>query len=134
MLCKSLYISKVYSIHYTTMSKKLLLTKLTLRKKHSFFFRELQLITVLFLIRDSYMNWSTTLVSFKQCVGFCNFDSVLFLLKGTFKSEGAQHWKPFKNDENFLFYLDSPFRSQDISISVLTFWSCRKTAWLERSG
>ena len=32
----------------------------------SFFFRELQLITVLLLIRDSYMSWSTSFDSFKS--------------------------------------------------------------------
>ena len=35
--------------------------------------------------------------------------------------------KPFKNNEKcLLFYLISFFRSQDIYIFVLTFWSCRK--------
>ena len=46
-----------------------------------FFFRELQLITVLLLICDSYMSWSTRFVSVKLFVGFSIFDSVLFLLK-----------------------------------------------------
>ena len=37
------------------------------------------------------------------------------------------HWKPFKNDEKgFLFHLKSPFRSEDISVFVMTFLSCRK--------
>ena len=45
------------------------------------------------------------------------------------------NWKPFKNDEKrFLFHLKSSFRSPDIKVSVLNFRSCRKTAWLERSG
>ena len=36
-------------------------------------------------------------------------------------------WKSFKNDEKcFLAHLKSYFRSQDIYIFVLTFWSCRK--------
>ena len=40
-------------------------------------------------------------------------------------------WKPFRNNEKcVLFQPKSSFRSQDIF--VLTFWSCRKTAWLER--
>ena len=50
---------------------------------HSFFFRKLQLITVLLLIRDSYMSWSTRFDSLKKRVGFFIFDSVLFLLKFT---------------------------------------------------
>ena len=41
-------------------------------------------------------------------------------------------WKPFKNDEKFLFYFKSSFPSQDIYTFVLTFWSYKKTAWLER--
>ena len=37
-------------------------------------------------------------------------------------------WKPFKNFEKcFLFHLKSSFRSQDIEIFVLTFWSCRRS-------
>ena len=36
----------------------------------SFFFRELQLITVFFLICNSFMSWSTSFVSLKLCVGF----------------------------------------------------------------
>ena len=38
-------------------------------------------------------------------------------------------WKPFKNDEKcFLFHLKSSFRSQDIWVFVLTFWSWEETA------
>ena len=36
-------------------------------KTYIFFFRELQLITVLLLIRDSYTNWSTIFVSKSIC-------------------------------------------------------------------
>ena len=46
----------------------------------SFFFRELQLITVLLLIRDSYMSWSTSFDSLKVCVGVSIFDFLSFLL------------------------------------------------------
>ena len=48
----------------------------------SFFFCELQLITALLLICDSYM--STTFVSLKLCVGIFILDSISFLLKFTF--------------------------------------------------
>ena len=42
--------------------------------------------------------------------------------------EFSCNWKPFKNDEKcFLFYLKSSFRSQDISVFVISFWSCIKT-------
>ena len=51
-----------------------------IQKMPSFFFRELQLSTVLLLICDSYMSWSTRLVSIKLCVKFSIFDSVSFLL------------------------------------------------------
>ena len=54
------------------------------KKKSSFFFRELQLITVLLLICDFYMSWSIRFVSQKLFVGFSIFDSVLFLLKFIF--------------------------------------------------
>ena len=48
-----------------------------------FFFRELQLITVLLLIWDSYMSWSTRFVSLELFVGFSILDSVSFLLQFT---------------------------------------------------
>ena len=43
------------------------------------FFRELQLITVLLLIRDSYTSWSTRSIFLKLCVGFSISDSVSLL-------------------------------------------------------
>ena len=49
-------------------------TKQTLQKMHSFFFRELQLIKVLFLMGHSFVSWNTRLCGII-------FDSVLFLLK-----------------------------------------------------
>ena len=45
----------------------------------SFYFRELQLITVLLLIRDSYLTWSMRGVSLKVCVELSIFDLVSFL-------------------------------------------------------
>ena len=50
----------------------------------SFFFRELQLITVLLLICNSYTSWSTWFISLKLCLVFFIFDSVYFLLKFIF--------------------------------------------------
>ena len=50
----------------------------------SFFFRELQIITALLLIYNSYMSWNTRFVSLKLCVGFSIFDSLSFLLKFIF--------------------------------------------------
>ena len=57
---------------------------------HSFFFRELQHITVLLLIRNS-LSWSTRFVPVKVCVEFSIFDSVSFLLR--FKKYGHFDFK-----------------------------------------
>ena len=46
-----------------------------------FFFCELRLITVLLLICDSHISWSTRFVSLKLCVGFSIFNFISFLLK-----------------------------------------------------
>ena len=46
----------------------------------------------------------------------------------------SQVWKPFKNDEYcFLVGLKISFCS-DIWLFILTFWSHKKTDWLERQG
>ena len=65
-------------------SKNFRRTKQTAQKVPSFFFQELQLITVLLLICDSHMSWSTRFVSLKLCVGFSIFESFSFLLKFLF--------------------------------------------------
>ena len=57
-------------------------------KKHSFFSRELQLVTDLLLICDSYMNWSTTFASLRA-VNFSIFDSVSFLLVTVFLTKST---------------------------------------------
>ena len=64
--------------------KRFLWTKWTLQKMHSFFFRELQLITVFLLIRDSYTSWTTWFISLKLCVGISIFDYISFLLNFIF--------------------------------------------------
>ena len=56
----------------------------SVQKMHSFFFRKLQLITVLLLTCDSYMSWNTRFLCQKLGVGFSIFSSVLFLLKFIF--------------------------------------------------
>ena len=76
-----------YTIHWdeTQMLKKFPSIKIIGTKNSLFFvFRKLQLITVLLLICDSYVSWSTRFVSLKLCVGFSIFDSVSFLLKFIF--------------------------------------------------
>ena len=65
-------------------SKIFLGTISVLEKIHPFFFWELQLITVLYLIWDSYMSWSRILASLKAYGEFSIFDSISFLLKFTF--------------------------------------------------
>ena len=47
---------------------------------HYFLFCELQVITALLLIRDSYTNWSARPVSLEVHVGFSIFDFVSFLV------------------------------------------------------
>ena len=60
-----------------------------LEKMRSFFFRELQLITVLLLIR-------TRFISLKLCVKFFIFDSVLFLF--TFLVFSLYFWSSISMD------------------------------------
>ena len=53
-------------------------------KMHSFFFCELQLITVSLIICNSYTSWSTWFIYVKLCEGFSISDPVLFLLNFIF--------------------------------------------------
>ena len=79
----------------------------------------------------------TEKISWAYCsYAICKMASLDFSWRRTLGSETIfGNWKPFKNDEKyFLFHLESFFRSQDFWIFVLTFWSCSKAAWLERSG
>ena len=69
-------------------------------KNCSFYFRELQLITVLHLICDSYMSSSTRFASLKLCVGFCIFDSASFLFKFIFLFNKTDMVTNFLNLEN----------------------------------
>ena len=66
------------------MLKKFPSDKINGTKNALFFFRELQLITVLLLIFHPYISWSTRFVSLKLYVKFSIFASVSFLLKFTF--------------------------------------------------
>ena len=34
--------------------------------------------------------------------------------------------------ENKIFYLKSSFRSQDMEVFAMTFWSCRKNGWIRK--
>ena len=72
-----------YTIHWDKIQrlKKFPSDKINVTKMHSFLFCELQLITVLLLICNSYMSWNTRFVSLKLCVWFSIFHSVSFLLK-----------------------------------------------------
>ena len=69
-----------YSIHWDKwqMLRKFLSEETFGKNMLSFYLRDLQLITVLHLICDSYMSWSTRFVSLKLCVGFSILDSASF--------------------------------------------------------
>ena len=75
-----------YTVYWdkTQILKKFPLDKINGTKNALFFFREHQLITVLLLICDSSISWSTRFVSVKLCLRFSVFDSVSFLLKFIF--------------------------------------------------
>ena len=72
-----------YNIHWdnTQVLKKFPLDKISSTKNTLSFFREVQRITVLLLISNSYMSWSARFVTLKLCAGFSITDSVPFLLK-----------------------------------------------------
>ena len=85
LTCKSINILKVV---YTLRIKQ------AVQKMLSFFFRELQLITVLLLICDSYMSWSPRFVSLKICVEFSIFWSrFVFIKVDIFVQQNA--WAPW---------------------------------------
>ena len=59
-----------------------------------------------------------------------NYINYIYIYRQTVRPKKIfDNWKPFKIDEKcFSFHLESSFRSQDIQIFILTFWSRRKTA------
>ena len=69
-----------YTIHWdkTQILKKFPSDKIKGTKMPSSFFCEFQLITVLLLICNSYMSWSTRFLSLKLCMGFSVFSSISF--------------------------------------------------------
>ena len=71
-------------------------TKSAVQKMTTFFFGELQFITVLLLICDSNMSWRASFVSLKLCVGFSISDSISFLLKLIFLLNKMQGLFDFK--------------------------------------
>ena len=92
---------------------------------HYFFFRELQLITVLILICNFYSSLSTKFISLKLCVGFSIFYSVSFLLKFIFLFNKKHGLFDFKN-------VIIPFKMKTIAnphtVLLLNLWflSCNK--------
>ena len=82
MYCETLF--NTLCIEVKRNAKKIPMDKMNVTKIHSFFFHELQLITVLLLIRNSYTSQSTRFISLKLFIGFSIFGSVPFLLKFTF--------------------------------------------------
>ena len=64
------------------------------------------------------LHWCTPNQRTNLKVGLSPFKKKIFYLL---------RWNRFKNgEESFLFLLKSSFRSQDISIIVLKFWTCRR--------
>ena len=68
----------------------------------------------------------------EECVTFC------FIKFGPSSSKKnlnhLPYWNSFKIDEKcFLFHLKSSFRSQDISVFVMTFWSRRKNSLIRKT-
>ena len=88
-MLKWIYSERLLNTLYTEIKGKcwnnLFWTKEML-KKSLFFICNLQLITVLLLICDSYISWSIRFVSPKMYMGFSIFDSVSFLLEFIFLS------------------------------------------------
>ena len=92
----------------TQMLKKFFQTKKTLQKMHSFFFFQLQLITVLHLICCLYTSWSTTFISLKVCVTFSIFNSTfifVFIKAYSFVQQkdhnSVQNKKSIKSNHSF---------------------------------
>ena len=92
-----------------------------------FFFRELQLISVLLLICDSYISWSTSLVSLKLWVGFSIFDSVSFLLKFIFLSTKCMDSLTLKCHYSFQNHNNK--KSTHSLLPDVWFLSCNKKFW-----
>ena len=70
---KYVFFKRVFNtlnIEITQMLKKFPLDKINGTKMSSFLFRELQLTTVLLLVCDSYLSWSTRFVPLKLFVEF----------------------------------------------------------------
>ena len=85
LICKSMYVLKVYSIQYTLwQNTNVEIISFGQNKQ----FKKCPLFSFASsnssLICDSYISWSTRFVSLKLCVVFSIFDSVSLLLKFTF--------------------------------------------------
>ena len=91
---------------------------------HYFFFHELQLITILLLIRNYYTSWSTWFISLKLCARFPMFDSVLFLLNFIFLFSKRQGLLDFKNVMPFR--IKKVEKPDTVLVLGLSFLSCNK--------
>ena len=85
-----------------------------------FFFHKLQLIIVLFLIHDSFSNWSTRFVALKAFLWFSILDSISFLLKSTFMFKKSMVCLTF----NVIIKVTG--KPHMLLVSDLWFWGCRK--------
>ena len=106
-ICKIIYILEICSIPYTlrqnTNASKICLGQNERHKKlHTFFFCEFQvIITVSFLVHDSYNSWSANFVSLKMCMGFSIFDCVSFSLSIFFRLKQAMGSLTSKRHNSF---------------------------------
>ena len=83
------------------MLKKKNSDKINVTKSALFPFRELQLITLLLLICNSYTSSSKRFISLKLCVRFSIFDSVSFLLLFIFFSTKSMGSLTLKRHNSF---------------------------------
>ena len=91
LICQSIYILKVYAIHWenklrknTQVLKKTLSDKIDVTKNALFFLSRAPTHNSFTLIRNSYTSWSTWFISLKMYLEFFIFDSVSFLLNFIF--------------------------------------------------
>ena len=95
------------------------------QKMPSFFFHQLQFITVLLLICDSYMSWNTKFVSLKLCAEFSIFDSVLcFIIVYIFVQQHA--WILWLYNIVIPIKIEIIKKPHTVLLPVLWFLSCNK--------
>ena len=92
-----------------------------------FFFRELQLITVLLLICDSYMSWSTSFVSLNLWVGLSIFDSLSFVFIKAYIFVQKTAWTLWLQNIIDTFKIKIIEKRHTVFFADLWFLTCSKT-------